>query len=359
MSVYVIGAGGIGCLVAMPVAKKYTVNFIVRNPTKREYLKNHGNKVYFRQIYKNAPPNAEVEYRIAGASAAADVTGKIESLIVSVKTFDTVKALKPLKDRLDSKSNILLVQNGMGVIDELYEQLWPEASTRPTFYQGVIAHGVYQELEQNNTYNFVHAGYSGLKLCKLPRDLDHPEQIEHDGQVEHAAGFIQALVESDLNVTYHQYKDLLVYQVQKLGVNSCMNTNTSIFNCVNHELENEWTPELFKQILTEQHAIFTTALPILKQSELYDKVLTVQALVDYAILTGFRINGKNSTSMRQDTLNLRDVEVDYISGYAVRLAKKVGIPSPVNRTIQLQVKTRLDINRSRAATKANHAMETE
>lgn len=348
-SVYVLGAGGIGCLVSCPLAKVFKLNLIVRNIAKREYLRENANKIQFKQLFNEGNI---VSFVVNGAYTADRIPDKrIKNLIVSVKTFDTISAIKPLMGKIDKRTNILFVQNGMGVIDELYATLWPEKSIRPAIYQGVISHGVYQELNEKNTYNYVHAGFSGLKICKMPKSLDDGEQmVDGDGNLEEAPSFIQTLITCDkLNAKYYTYKDLLVYQVQKLMVNECMNAVTTILDCINFELYTKTAVVLFREIISESLNVLNRSMPILKESTLYDSILNVDSLVEYTKKCGFIVNGKNSTSMRQDVLNLRDVEIQYINGYIVKQGKKVGYAASVNKTIVLLVKTRLEINRDRAS----------
>jgi len=348
-SVYVLGAGGIGCLVSYPLAKAFQLNFLVRNMAKREYLKQNANRIQFKQLFNKGNV---VSYSINGAYTADSIPDQtIKNLIVGVKTFDTVSAIKPLIGKIDQRTNILLVQNGMGVIDELYDTLWPKKETRPIIYQGVISHGVYQELEQSNTYNYVHAGFAGLKICKMPKSLAPGEQIvDGDGDLKEASPFIQELVTCNmLNTQYYAYKDLLVYQVEKLMVNECMNSVTSILDCINYELYTKTAVKLFHEIISESMEVLNRSMPILKESQLYQSILSVDSLVEYAKKCGFIVNGKNSTSMRQDVLNLRDVEIEYINGFTVKQGEKVGYSASVNKTIVLLVKTRLEINRNRAS----------
>ncbi|QPG76620.1 hypothetical protein FOA43_004012 [Brettanomyces nanus] len=341
-SVYILGAGGIGCLVAAPLVGSFKVNFIVRSSAKKEYLEKHDYRIQFKELFDGGRIK---QYKINGAYYANEIPDKhICCLIVSVKTFNTVSALKSLMDRIDKTTEIVLVQNGMGVIDQLYEELWPDEKVRPIFYQAVISHGVYQDIREKNTYNYIHAGFSGMKLCRLTKDFASATESNNR---QKATEMIRTLVNSQLNVEYCSYQNLLVYQVQKLIMNCCMNSITSILDCVNYELDNLDSPELFKEIVEESMKIFDAAFPILKNSELYESILTIDNIVNYTVDCGLKVNAKNSTSMRQDVLNLRDIEIDYINGYVVKLGKRVGIPAKVNHAIVLLVKIRLQINRAR------------
>lgn len=54
--------------------------------------------------------------------------------------------------------------------------------------------------------------------------------------------------------------------------------------------------------------------------------------------------------MRQDSLFLRDIEIEFINGYVVGLASKLNLDpnsSKVNKTIQEMASLRLALNRAR------------
>ena len=66
----------------------------------------------------------------------------IWNLVVSVKAPDTVKALSWVAHRLCRDSTITFLQNGMGIIDEVSRQLFPDVEERPNYVLGVVSHGI-------------------------------------------------------------------------------------------------------------------------------------------------------------------------------------------------------------------------
>lgn len=326
-----------GTLLGAQLSSQYNVRFIARNAAKMAHMRATNNKLTITQLY-NA--NKTVEYQIGGVVPAGEV-GDISMLVVCVKTFDTVRALRPLLSKLTPASQVLLVQNGMGVLEDLYSELWPEVSERPVLYQGVIGHGVWQDPALAHTYDYNHAGFSNMKFCRLPVEGQHTT-----GELEETP-FTRALCAMDLNVFHVTYAELLQYQIQKLMVNCCMNSVTSIIDCVNGELEHiPANRALFTAIVEEGMRIMHKAYPELPSAS-EAPTLDPATLVAFVENMGFTVNGKNSSSMRQDVLNLRDVEVDYINGFVVSKARALGLEAPVNETIRQLVLTRLEIYRNR------------
>lgn len=355
--IYILGAGGIGTLISSQLCQKYGVNFFIRSAHKIDHLKQNNNKITIQQAFNN---NKIIDYNISNSltvdsfikSNSNNPDFYIEFLFVCVKTFDTIKALKPLLNWIKpNKTKIILVQNGMGVVEELYSKFWPNLESRPILYQGVISHGVYQNLSDSidNPFKFIHAGFADFKICKVPKDLNKPESnIESDKEANDE--IIDYLVENaELATSYHNYKDLLVYQVEKLMVNACINPNTAIVDCVNGELGNiESVKSLFTEIISESINVLSKSLPILKESKIYkEKFDDQEKLVNYVLDCGTILNGKNSSSMRQDVLNNRGIEIDYINGFIVSQAESIGLIAPVNKTIQLLAKTKLQISLNR------------
>lgn len=65
----------------------------------------------------------------------------INSLLVCLKAHQTFNAIYKLRDRLSPSSVITLLQNGMGVYQQLCADIWPNPQTRPFFILGSTTHG--------------------------------------------------------------------------------------------------------------------------------------------------------------------------------------------------------------------------
>lgn len=253
-----------------------------------------------------------------------------------------------------------MVQNGLGVLEVLREQVF-NGDLKPRLFQGVIAHGVFQDPEISNQYN--HAGFVDCKVAKLPSGEDNFVQTLSELEADEGNEMIKMLLslKDSLNVIHMTYQELLLSQLEKFLVNCCMNSITSIVDCVNGELKSSAEP-IFTEIIKEAIDIFEIAFkqlfqyPALSQNDEQLPVLEVhqrlnlERMVKLTMNMGCVVNGDNSSSMRQDVLNLRDTEIDYINGYLVTLCEKFHLPPSeckVNATIQKLVKLRLSLNRLR------------
>lgn len=87
------------------------------------------------------PIRANIPARFPSSTADAGGTDPIDALLVTLKCPATLPALAALKHRLRPESVVALVQNGMGVYDELCERVWPDPDERPQFILGTTTHG--------------------------------------------------------------------------------------------------------------------------------------------------------------------------------------------------------------------------
>jgi 2-dehydropantoate 2-reductase len=61
------------------------------------------------------------------------------------------------------------------------------------------------------------------------------------------------------------------------------------------------------------------------------------------VITVINKTAENTSSMRQDVLNHRKTEIDYMNGYMIKLARQHSLASPVNAQLTQQVKSLLPV----------------
>jgi 2-dehydropantoate 2-reductase len=67
----------------------------------------------------------------------------ISSLIVCSKAPVVLQGLSAVKHRLTRDSVILFLQNGMGIVDAVSRELFPDPATRPHYMLGINSHGMH------------------------------------------------------------------------------------------------------------------------------------------------------------------------------------------------------------------------
>ncbi|SCU99945.1 LAME_0G06546g1_1 [Lachancea meyersii CBS 8951] len=358
--VFVLGFGSIGVLLASQLQQNARVSVVplFRSEKRLQDFGDSERKVSVKCTYDEGVSIRENVYNGATCPELFPKDGKIDNLIITTKTYQTKDALAPYMKYIHPQTNVMLVQNGLGVLEVLKDEVFVDF--RPNLFQGVISHGVYQ----TTGFSFTHAGFGDLKISRLPgADSDSIVQSnKFIGNDKESNSLLELFTQPDftkgLNVVHMTYQEMLLGQLEKYMVNTCMNSVTSILDCINGELIDVAAPT-FDAIIAESLAVLKAAYKPLfdykPESEDYpdidlSRVLDPVKLRDFIIWVACDKAGGNSSSMRQDTVNLRETEVEYLNGYIVKLCKELNLGPEhckINQTLVDLVKLRLELNRYR------------
>lgn len=100
---------------------------------------------------------------------AKESRGPIRSLILAVDAMSVVSSLLTYKERLKQDSTILFTQKGMGIMEMVNEQVFPDPSSRPNYMAGILSHQLWSD--DDNTIK--------------PDLLSHSLNQQHSGAEEH------------------------------------------------------------------------------------------------------------------------------------------------------------------------------
>ncbi|KAH7122558.1 2-dehydropantoate 2-reductase-like protein [Dendryphion nanum] len=265
------------------------------------------------------------------------VDDKIENLIVTTKAHQTVQALMPLKKSLHKHSTILFCLNGMGAIDDVTSKLFPEPRFRPSYYAGIVNHGVYS----NSTFSSVHAGLASAVFGPVSSVPSSSAQ-----QSSNTSFLAQKLVECpELAASLISEKDILQEQLKKLVINAVINPLTAILDCINGDLFIHNNTRLFMDGLIAE--LSSVTLAILKSTykspdQALQDMFSPENLKKIVYDVGAQ-TAKNISSMRQDWIAGRPTEIDYINGYIVRQGSVLDIETPINQLIVSRVQSRINL----------------
>ncbi|KAI5968182.1 PAN5 [Candida theae] len=331
LKVHILGAGALGSLVAhdlkMFQQQRPVLPALLLRPNKSSIKDRFIRVKSPDHVHRAKDSSVEVP-----VDKAKDLQGNsIENLIITTKCFQTEAALQPYIENLSSKSNVLILQNGMGMPDFLTKRFWVNSSNCPKFFEAITTHGVY--VDEHGVVNHASKGTlqissnNGLATNELPE-------------------MIRAILNTpSLNAEYVEYHDFILLQMQKLVINCCINPLSAIFDVPNGNLlYGEDTIKLWKSIITECLEIFHVEYPILEEIPQSRAFLSESRLLDI-VTSVCRSTALNSSSMRQDVRNLRNTEIDNLNGYISFLGKKHNKATFTNSMITSMVKTKLGIDR--------------
>ena len=260
----------------------------------------------------------------------------IYNLIVSVKAPQTVKAIQRVTHRLTRESTIMFLQNGMGILDEVNEQLFPNEEYRPTYVIGVVTHGLYS----HGPFSVEHAGEGTIALGAMPR-MPQDKPVENDTLSELAPSaryLMRTMTRTPVFVAIgFPPTGLLQQQLDKLAVNCVINPITAIIDCKNGALlSNMYFTRVIRLLLAEI-SIVIQSLPELKNvpnvKMRFDTLRLERIVFSIANKTA-----ENHSSMLQDVKLGRQTEIDYINGYIVRRGEEMGIHCVMNYMLMHMVK---------------------
>jgi len=238
------------------------------------------------------------------ASLAGEGTSVIGNLLITTKAHQTMAALHTAAPRLAQDCRLLLVQNGMGVT----EQIAASFPALPLFC-GVTTDGAYCPVR----FSVIQAAVGET----------------HIGGYREASALDSLL--DDLPLDYLQIEgcgDLIDRQWQKLAVNCVINPLTAIYHCRNGELlKIRQARQRLKQLCAEIAEVGAA----LGYPKWRDELLAGTESV-------VRLTAGNYSSMYQDVDNGRATEIDYLNGYLIGRAKQLGIACPENERVYDEMK---------------------
>jgi 2-dehydropantoate 2-reductase len=222
-----------------------------------------------------------------------------ELLLITLKAWQVSGAISALLHLINDKCTLLLLHNGLGTLEEL-------PANNLAVLQGATTHAAKRE---GNTIIHVASG------------------ITHIGpvtpQAAHCSGLADMLHDALPVLAWHN--DISPFLWQKLAVNCVINPLTALHQCRNGEL-----------------------LPYAEQiTEICHEVADVMAIEGYHTHTDTLIShvyqvmestSANYSSMLQDIMAQRHTEIDYITGYLLRRARRHGLQLPANSQLFNQIK---------------------
>lgn len=337
---YILGVGAVGGLLAHELAlAPHPPTLLFKSAARLTAFHKANSSLTLNRIDSQNNTTASSTHAAATAESltkAGLAAGRIDTLVVTTKAFQTTAALARYVPHLDPKSNIIFIHNGMGVLQECLDRYWPILAQRPNFFKAVVSHGVYK----TSPTVINHVGLGDIKLAYIPK---HHETLS----LPQAPEMVQNLVKIPaLNGTYMDYQAFTMAEIDKLAVNACINPLTAILDCLNGDLlYGTKVVGIMRRILDELirvvRAEHATTLQLVPEA---NTMLDQKRMLDIVLLV-VKNTAKNSSSMREDVRNLNHTEVDYINGYVRRLGRKHGIATPMNGAMVDMVKTKVGVER--------------
>ncbi|KAI0308146.1 ketopantoate reductase PanE/ApbA-domain-containing protein, partial [Multifurca ochricompacta] len=202
----------------------------------------------------------------------------IESLIVAIKAYTVVDAVRALVPRLTPDSTIVLLHNGMGVYERLVEDVFRNPERRPHFIVASNDHGAWNARH----FHTIHAGLGSISfgIVADPKgrnfetssgvedvrnqerglsldDIMSPQEGEDSPylSLRNTVAVLSNL--SGLNAAWKPISHVETAMKRKLVVNSVVNPLTALMGCRNGELlESAESQKIIKRVCQEAARAF-------------------------------------------------------------------------------------------------------
>lgn len=307
-------------------------------------------------------PAADDSARLEGESSAP-----ISSLVVCSKAPVVLQALSAVKHRLTPDSVVLFLQNGMGLVDDVSRELFPDPATRPHYMLGINSHGLHAA---DAPFTTKHAGFGTIALGILPHERDRdpaspyaardrsysPKAVQHSpapGTTETDVALptspstpwtpnerylLRTLLRTPvLAATAFSPPDLLQMQLEKLAVNCIINPLTVLLDARNGSILYNYALTRTIRLLLAEISLVMRSLPELQYipnvASRFDPGRLETLVVSVAQKTR-----DNVSSMLADARAGRVTEIEYINGWVVRRGEELGVRCTLNYAIMELVK---------------------
>ncbi|KAL4862922.1 hypothetical protein BDV12DRAFT_190052 [Aspergillus spectabilis] len=272
-----------------------------------------------------------VEYDAAEGTVPED-NEEIECLIVSVKAPVTASALQTVRHRLTPNSTILFLQNGMGIIDEINEKVFPDLNQRPNYMVGIISHG----LLRYNDFHVIHTGLGTTVLGPvLPQNSGTAALSDKEPDWAPSTKYLlrTLTLTPSLVAVAEPPSSVMLYQLEKLAMNSVINPLTALMGCRNGELLYNYSFTRIMRLLLLEISSVICSLPELQSVPGIESRFSPERL-RWMVTQLANKTEKNYSSMLQDVRANKPTEIEYLNGYIVRRGEELGIKCVVNYMIK-------------------------
>ncbi|MDA9556927.1 2-dehydropantoate 2-reductase [Vibrio sp.] len=288
MNIVIIGPGAIGSLWAYKLSQQHHCISVWARSNDPLY------SIQLNEHHRIDVPNQSIQSLID-----ADI------ILVTLKAWQIESVLTPLLDSIPNNIPIVLLHNGMGVIDDLLKL----DSDHP-FILGTTTHGAHRP----NQHHVVHAGHGHTLL----------------GYGNPKANHSSALVTSVLDLALSPVKwvdNIEIPLWDKLAINCVINPLTALHQCRNGELSKPYYRQLIALLIEEIVEVMQAEGIMITTSELSNRIYDV-----------IESTAQNLSSMNRDVFFKNTTEIDFITGYLLEKARKNAIKLPHNTELYRKIK---------------------
>jgi 2-dehydropantoate 2-reductase len=300
MKIAVLGAGSLGCAMGGVLTEAgHEVWLLNRHADRVAHLRQHG------LVMRVGGVDRRVAVR---AAVRADEVGPVDLVLVLVKSFHTDEAMAGALALVGPQTAVLSLQNGVGHEDILARHVGRERVLVGRTYVGGSPLGP----------GHVIAGYPGKDTHIGELDGASSERVQRIAEVFHAAG-LQTVVSANILGTVWD----------KLLINVATGAITALTGLTYGQLYAQPQLEALGLAAVQEAMAVARAQGI---------ALSITDPLFAWTKAGAGLGHGFKTSMLQSIEKGSVTEIDYVNGAVVDLGERLGVATPVNRTLVALVK---------------------
>ncbi len=308
MRILVFGAGALGCVVGGFLKKAGHEVVLVGRQEMVEAIQKEG--LYISGIWGNH----YIPEIPAFLNISHDWKGKFDLVILSVKSYDTEKAIQEIFPILGENTYVCSYQNGLGNIEKIAEYIGMEKTipARVIFGSRVLKPGLVQVTVI-------------AEPTALGRFKGGPEEeiVREIAELMNKAGIPTMYVENIEGLIW-----------AKVAYNSALNPLSALLDVPYGRLmEIEETQGIMKKVIQELYAVANKKnVPMI--------IPTPEEYINHLFYKLIPPTAEHYASMREDLIQGRKTEIDALNGAIVRIGRELSIECPVNSLLSDLIKSR-------------------
>ena len=298
----------------------------------------------------------------------------IQSLFVTTKAHQTIGAIRRLLHRLSGNSTIVLLQNGMGIYEQLVHDVFRNPAQRPHFILASNTHGAWFKGFRHVVHaglgeihfgivpdtdgrqfeaGFLHSGGARtpqrLNLNDITNGSDDPLHTRYESLRSTVSAICD--LEDSLRTSWRPIAEVHERMLRKLVVNAVINPLTAIIGCRNGDIFGTTASHRIMRRVC-QEAADVIAAQIRADALNRDRSHTPAVRIPRSLTSQFlenecvrvaELTRGNISSTLNDIRKGRNTEIDFLNGHLLNLGATYGVPMPATATLLNLVKMRAAI----------------
>lgn len=379
---YTLGNSPLFLLISHEIAKlsdpsKNIPNLVLllSDPLKLKRFLNNDSKII---IIDNSVSSYPIFQYMAACTPPTLVTNDkiiLDNLVVMERNpHKLLSDLKQYKGSLNDKSNVLLINPPMGILETLENQKWDDSKT-PKFFLGLTDKDEQFLTAKKSTYNpnlilynpmvskyskefslalnpLLWGDKIRLMITQLPMSITNSAKQCNIGQamldpnLKEQNDLINVMSKlNKFNMSLIEFIDFQFLRLEKCIMNSCIESLAALYDCKYiHELLMVGNYRvLLKVLISEQIQIISKSYPYLLETSNFKTILNVDRLYELIIMKLQDSKAKSKAYKDMQRLNLQTI--DDLNAYFVHLGDKNRINCKWNKMLTWLLKGKLDIKK--------------